>query len=60
MRIYQIEGENFEISNLWLDESIRGEKLGQKLMSFVYKEKYRGGKLFLACKTSLAAYYESM
>jgi ATP-dependent DNA helicase RecG len=60
VRIWDLWEGNFELSNLWLDESYRGEKLGYDIISYAYQYKFKEGNLYIACKRDLLWYYEKL
>ncbi|NUJ98133.1 GNAT family N-acetyltransferase [Candidatus Gracilibacteria bacterium] len=61
-RIFSLSGDEYELANLWVDPSYRGEKLGNKLIKFLYMTKINSKekKLFVLCKEDLFHYYEKL
>lgn len=61
-RIYPLSDKKYELSNVWVNPDYRGEKLGHKLIKFLYetkmkeKEKY----LFIGCDGNLCEYYKKL
>jgi ATP-dependent DNA helicase RecG len=61
-RIYPLSDLEYELSNVWVNPDYRGEKLGYKLIKFLYetkmkeKEKY----LFIGCDGNLCEYYKKL
>lgn len=61
-RIFSLSWDEYELANLWVDPSYRGEKLGNKLIKFLYMTKINSKekKLFVLCKEDLFHYYEKL
>lgn len=60
VRIYNLEWNNYELSNLWIDEKYRWDKLGYYLISFAINYKLWEWNLFLACEDKLSTYYKNL
>lgn len=59
-RIWSLWEGNFELSNLWVDETYRGEKLGYDVIFYVFQNKFQEGNLYIACKRDLLWYYQKL
>ncbi|MDD2907454.1 MAG: GNAT family N-acetyltransferase [Candidatus Gracilibacteria bacterium] len=58
-RIFNIGGNDYELSGLYINEDYRGKKLGIEIISDLLKNKFNyENNLFLACKRELEKYYE--
>ncbi len=58
-RIWKLEKEKYELSNLWINENYRWEKLWYKLVHFLYLNKYfsEWNELYIVHNSYLKNYY---
>ncbi len=59
-RIYKIDKINYELSSIWVDTKFRWKKIWLKIIKQLLKIKNHSNNLYLATKSDLKNYYNTI